>query len=259
VVPRLEDLVARGRSAVYADADAGRRSLVRFFARGYWRRVAERPVPLVTAWALLLVPAALAATWALNDPGAASGVVPTDFQAATDPPTGERAGAGEGAAFSSALFTNNIQVSFLAFAGGLIACLGTVFVLLYNGMLFGAVAGLATEAGNGRAFLEFVIAHGVLELSCIVVCAAAGLRMGWALVSPGRARRSEALGAEARRAVEIVLGTAPWLVVAGFVESYLRGTGLAATLSTGIGLGALYWGLVLWRGWSATAAPATSP
>ena len=94
--------------------------------------------------------------------------------------------------------------------------------------MLGVVGGLAIGAGNGRPFFELVTAHGVLELSCIVVSGAAGLRLGWAIIDPGNRTRGEALREEARAAIEIVLGTAPWLVVAGLVEGFLTpsGTGL---------------------------------
>jgi len=74
--------------------------------------------------------------------------------------------------------------------------------------------------------------------------------MGWALIDPGNRTRGEALRTEARAAVEIILGTMPWLVVAGLVEGFLTpsGTGLDAVLAVGFSLGFVYWGLVLWRG-----------
>jgi hypothetical protein len=90
----------------------------------------------------------------------------------------------------------------------------------------------------------------VLELSCIVVAGAAGLRLGWAIVHPGHRTRGAALRDEARATIEMVLGTAGWLVVAGLVEGFVTpaGVGFGAVLVIGIGLGALFWGLVLWRG-----------
>jgi uncharacterized membrane protein SpoIIM required for sporulation len=264
VVARLEALVGRARHLVY-DAPGRRVAILRFFARGYWRLVASRPAPLLVAAALLLAPAVLAGGWALSDPGAAAGLVPEPYRSVTEPrPEGADVGlpAGDRAALSSEIFTNNIRVAFLAFAGGIGAGLITAALVIFNGVLLGTVGGLAWGAGNGSVFYELVVPHGVLELSCIVVAAAAGLRLGWALVEPGRGTRGEALRAEARHAVAIALGTAPWLVVAGLVEGFVTGSGLGLPLATaiGFGLGVLYWTLVvvLGRG-DATGALEPSP
>src|SRR4029079_16652271 len=144
------------------------------------------------------------------------------------------------------------------------AGIGTAVVLAFNGLLLGAVAGAAIEAGNGEALFEFLIPHGPLELTCIIVCAAAGIRLGWALVEPGRATRGEALKAEGRRSVQIVLGTMPWLVAAGISEAFVRSSGLPSPvlIATGLGLFAAYWGLVVVRGRApaqARTAPAPAP
>ena len=250
VVARLEALVLRGRGAVYGQ---GRRrgSLRAFLSRGYWRRLAERPVPLVVAWLLLLLPALAAALWSTSDPGAALGLVPGDLQAAADPPaSGRDFEAAEGAAFSTQVMINNIQVTLTAFAGGILFGVGTVLALVFNGLVLGVVAGLAFDAGNGAAFVRLVSAHGPLELSCIVVGGAAGLRLGWALICPGPRRRGRALVQEAGKAVEIALGTAPWLVLCGFAEGFLTGPELplAVQVAIGIALAAVFWGLVIWRG-----------
>lgn len=252
VVARLDLLVTRARPLVYDRARRGG-SLAEFATTGYWRRVYERPGLLLVSALLLFGPWALAAVWAVRDPGAASGVVPSQYRSVTEPrERGTDLGltTDEQAAFSSEIFTNNIRVTLVAFAGGIAAGLGTAALLVYQGVLFGAITGLSIWAGNGEFFFELVSAHGVLELSCVVVASAAGLRMGWALVSPGRRRRGVALAAEARVAVEIVLGTAPWLVLAGLVEGFLtpRGLGLGAAVMVGVALGAVYWALVLWRG-----------
>lgn len=251
VTARLEALVVRGRAHVYAGAAGTRRGALRAFAaRGYWRRVLERPAFLWVALGLLLGPLALGALWGLVDPGAAIGIVPSELQAAADP-SGEagEVGAGERAAFSASVFTNNIQVTFLAFATGIAAGLGTAVVLIYNGVVIGAVVGLAFDAGAGVELLGFVSAHGVLELSCIAVAAAAGLRMGWSLVEPGTLTRTRALTLEARRAVEIVLGTMPWLVLAGLVEGFVSvSTSVTVAAAIGLVLGAIFWTLMIWRG-----------
>jgi uncharacterized membrane protein SpoIIM required for sporulation len=261
VVARLEELVGRSRHLVYA-APQRRLSFLEFIATGYWRLVAERPVMLALAAVLLFGPAALSGGWAINDPGAAGGLVPAEFRSIAEPRTEDTdlgLTTAEEAGFSAEIFTNNIRVTFIAFAGGISAGVVTAAVLLFNGTLLGAIAGLAWGAGSIRPFVELVAPHGVLELSCIVVAGAAGLRLGWSVVDPGRRTRVESVTREARRTVLIALGTAPWLVLAGLVEGFLtpRGIGLAAALAVGIALAAIYWLAVVWRGWL-TDAPAPS-
>jgi uncharacterized membrane protein SpoIIM required for sporulation len=255
---RLEALVLRGRAAVYARAGR-RQSVWRFLVRGYWRRLAERPAILAAAWLCLLAPAAAGAAWAAADPATAAGVVPAQFQAAADPPThGRDFGAGEGAAFSAAVMTNNIRVTLAAFAGGIAFGVLTVLPIVFNGLLVGVLAGLAVGAGHGAAFLRLISSHGPLELSCVVCGGVAGLRIGWALVRPGPQRRGAALRAEARPAIEIAAGTAPFLVICGLAEGFLTGPGipLPAQVAIGLALAGTFWTLVAVRGRSHSTARA---
>jgi uncharacterized membrane protein SpoIIM required for sporulation len=250
-VGRLEQLVGRARSLVY-EAPTRRGSLARFFARDYWLLVAERPLALVLAAVLLFAPAALSASWALRDPGAAVGLVPEEFRPVTESDRPWRdLTPGEQADFTTTVFTNNIRVTLAAFAGGVVFGLLTAAILVFNGILLGAVGGLMIGAGNGTGFLELVTAHGVLELTCIVVAGAAGLRLGWAIVDPGTVTRAQSAGREARRTVALALGTAPWLIAAGIVEgnrARLAQAGVPVVIAVGATLGLAFWALVLWRG-----------
>jgi uncharacterized membrane protein SpoIIM required for sporulation len=247
---RLEELVARARHLVYA-SERRQISVRDFFLNGYWRLVRERAAMVMLCWALMLVPAVLVAVWATADPPAAAGLLPGNYQS-----VGQNAGGdlglpvGAQAALAGQILTNNIQVSFLAFAAGIAAGVGTAIVLIYNGVIIGGVAGLATAAGNPGPFVELVAPHGVLELSVITVAGMAGMTIGWALVDPGRRPRGVAVVAAARRGGEIVLGTAPWFVIAGLVEGFVTPTGLGTVPAVAFGttLGAVYWGLVIWRG-----------
>jgi uncharacterized membrane protein SpoIIM required for sporulation len=257
---RLEALVGRSRNSVYA-ARTRRRSIVRFLVTDYWRLVAARRRALLVAVVLLFGSAALAALWGVHDPAAATGVVPHQFRPALQPghPWRDMSPAQQ-AAFTSEVFTNNIQVTLVAFAGGITAGIATAFALLYNGLLLGVIGGLMGQAGNGVGFVDLVTAHGVLELSCILVGGAAGLSLGWSIVSPGLRTRRASLQREAVEALLLTVGTAPWLVVAGIVEgnrANLAEAGLGAVIGVGVGLGVVYWGLVLWRG--VRGGPATSP
>jgi uncharacterized membrane protein SpoIIM required for sporulation len=119
------------------------------------------------------------------------------------------------------IFTNNIQVAFLAFAGGVLFGLGTVYVLVSNGLSLGAVLGAAQFYGVAPLLWSFISPHGYLELTCIVIAGAAGLMLGSALLRPGLQLRREALARAARRAVELVVGAAPVLVVAGLIEGFV--------------------------------------
>jgi uncharacterized membrane protein SpoIIM required for sporulation len=259
LVARLESLVGRARPVLYS-SESRRAPLREFLVRGYWQRVREQPRFLALAWVLMVVPAVLALLWALNDPGSAAGLLPKQFRHVGDaPPSGGNplGGGGEQATFSSAIFTNNIRVAFMCFAGGVVGGLGTAVVDVYNGVLLGTVAGLASGAGGGERLVELVAPHGFLELSCIAVAAAAGFRIGWAVINPGPRGRGAALASEARGGAEVVLGTVPWLVLAGLVEGFVtpRQIGVPAALAVGVGLAAVFWGLVLWRGRPDAQAP----
>jgi uncharacterized membrane protein SpoIIM required for sporulation len=241
-VRTLEELVSRALATVYS-ASPRHGSALAYLRRGYWRAARERARLIVLAWLLLRGSAALATVWALHDPGAAAGVVPGSLAGGGAPHRAIGLAAGQAAALSVSIFTNNIGVTFASFASGIALGLGPGLFLLYNGVVLGAVAGIASSGGHSADVIELIAPHGVLELSCIVVCAAAGMRMGWALVEPGSRGRVEALAAEAPRAVLLVLATAPWLVLAGLTEGFVtpRHLPLVPAVAIGVGLAAPYW------------------
>lgn len=250
VTERLERLVVDARSAVYGGS--GRREgVIGFFSDSYWRLIRARGRPLALAAILLVVPALAGALWAILAPSSLHDALPPQFLWVT---SAESTNQGYGAAglvgFSTYVLTNNIRVTFTAFALGVTWGVGTALILVQNGVIFGALAGLAVGAGNWRVFLAAVMAHGVLELSCIVVAATSGLSLGRAILRPGALTRRESLAREGGVAVRLALGTAAWLVLAGFVEGFASRTGLSWIPTTVIGLvlGGVFWGLVFVRG-----------
>ncbi|MBV4476381.1 stage II sporulation protein M [Pseudomonas botevensis] len=115
---------------------------------------------------------------------------------------------------------HNIGIAFQTFASGLLAGLGSAFFLFYNGLMIGAVAGHLTEIGYGQTFWSFVIGHGAFELTAIALAGAAGLKLGWVLIAPGRLTRGEALRQAARQSVLLVCGVMLFLLIAAFIEAY---------------------------------------
>jgi uncharacterized membrane protein SpoIIM required for sporulation len=261
VTRRLESLTASARVLVYQSAPRTR-SLSAFARRGYWQEIRARPRPLLTIAALMVASTALSAAWALHDPGAALSAVPSNLAAAGNPAGGDPHLSGAtSAALSSVIFTNNIRVAILEFAGGIVIGVGALGLVAYNGLILGVVIGLGAGAGHSGLLAQLLVPHGVLELSLNVVCATAGARIGWALVEPGSLTRLQALAREARTSIGLLLGTAPWFVLAGLVEGFVTPAriGIVPALILGFGLGGLYWGLVwrLGRPVGATAAALT--
>lgn len=127
---------------------------------------------------------------------------------------------------SSAIMTNNLSVSFAAFAGGLAAGIGTVYMILLNGILLGVIAVACARAGMAVDFWSFVAPHGALELPAIVMAGGAGLLLAKGVLVPGAQRRLDSFASAASVAVRLVLGVVPLLIVAGILEGFVSPSGI---------------------------------
>lgn len=119
------------------------------------------------------------------------------------------------------IFTNNVKVMITAFALGITAGVGTVVIVLGNGVSFGALTAACFKGGVGWNILAFVSAHGPVELSLISLAGGAGLHLGRALVDPGERSRGAAVREHALVAVQVLLGAAPLMVAIGVVEGFV--------------------------------------
>ncbi len=151
---------------------------------------------------------------------------------------------------ATTIMTNNIQVAMLAFAGGMLLGLGTLYVLLTNGIQLGAIFGIVTRYGLGFNLLSFVSGHGVIELSVICLSGGAGFMMADAILRPGMLTRGEALRLAASRAVLLLLSGAALLVVAGTIEGFLSPSDAPdwVKFGTGILTGVLLYGYWIFVG-----------
>jgi uncharacterized membrane protein SpoIIM required for sporulation len=129
---------------------------------------------------------------------------------------------------SSAIMTNNLSVAFTAFAAGITAGLGTMYMIVFNGLLIGVIGTACAQAGMSLQLWSFVAPHSVLELPAIFISAGAGLRIATGLLFPGTLPRRESLVVAGREAVQLVLGCVPMLFIAGIIEAFLSPTELSA-------------------------------
>jgi len=243
----LERLVGAGHNLLYRPIGRSWRALLAWLSGGF-PAVVRRRLPLVAAAALLLFGPMVATHLHVQaDPDAAHLYLPVEMIARGEN-AADRAAAGEGyidmpegmmPVFSSALIANNVQVTFAAFAGGVLAGLGTVLVLVLNGMSIGAMLGLYAHHGASALIWAFIAPHGGLELTAIVISGAGGLWLGSALWAPGRRTRAEALRRRGREGVGLLAGTTLLLILAGFVEAFVSPSLLPATLKLAFGAVAL--------------------
>jgi uncharacterized membrane protein SpoIIM required for sporulation len=122
---------------------------------------------------------------------------------------------------SSMIMTNNIKVSFLAFATGISYGVLTLWIIIHNGMLLGTVAAVVHLYGVSLNFWGFVLPHGVIELTAIVISGGAGFKIGYSLINPGRYTKKDALKLAARESLPLIGGVVCMLAVAGIIEAFV--------------------------------------
>lgn len=129
--------------------------------------------------------------------------------------------AGHSPAAASFIATNNIKVALMAYAFGATAGLGTLFVLITNGMSIGATFAVCQVHGMADRLGAFVAPHGVFELSAIYISGGAGLMMAKGILFPGQLRRTDSMKQMAKEGSLLALGCIPLLLIAGAIEGYV--------------------------------------
>ena len=124
--------------------------------------------------------------------------------------------------FAAQLFSNNAQVSILAFALGFAFGLPSLLLLLQNLSVLGAMAWLYYRAGLAIDFAGWIVVHGTTELFAILLAGAAGLHIGRAIAFPGARPVLQSAAEAGRRAALVMTGVVLMLVVAAMLEGFAR-------------------------------------
>jgi uncharacterized membrane protein SpoIIM required for sporulation len=222
-------LVVRGHPLLYKRASAWGWRLLNFVLFGFPRAFRRHLLAFSISLIFFLLPALLMGTACyLQEDVIYSVLSPSqvgEMESAYDPQN-SHLGRSEGRKSDTDLMMfgfyiyNNISIGFRTFAVGILLGVGTLFILIFNGVVIGGVAGHLTRLGYIETFWPFVSGHGALELTAIVICGGAGLLMGRAVVAPGPQGRLATLKANAQEALQLVMGAALMLVAAAFIEAF---------------------------------------
>lgn len=239
--PELIAWLGRLVGGAYGCLYAGRRrslALLLAAVAGYPARWRASAPFLAVAAAILFGAAGLGLLVVLLDPAQAVYLMPPLVREAVALPPGGAVPTGELVALSGYVLADQLSAALIAFALGLLGGLGTLATLVQHGLQLGGLAGLALEASPAAfgALAALVLPSGVLGLAALVTCAAAGLKLGWAVLHGGRTSRAEALAAAGREALALLLGTLPWLAGAVLTEALVTPLGLPPAAGLAVAL-----------------------
>ncbi|MEW5930495.1 MAG: stage II sporulation protein M [Gemmatimonadota bacterium] len=251
LVYALERWVGTGHNLLYRPPRRSWRLLRRWLSAGFPALVRLRWRPIALAAAFLYLPAVVSFAAIRADPPRAREVLPAEMMIRAEEARRKEA-AGEGyveipetamPVMGAGIIANNVQVAFVAFAGGILAGLGTAASLVFNGVFFGAVFGAFANVGASLHLWTFVLPHGVIELTAICIAGGAGFLLAAAVLLPGRRTRREALVRRGREAVSLLGGTVVLLLVAGTIEGFVSPAPLPRPLK--LALAALFAALLV--------------
>ncbi|MGC9317704.1 MAG: stage II sporulation protein M [Armatimonadota bacterium] len=252
-VSYLNDLVGRAAGLIYGGRARRRIHPLRFFLgdiprtfRGTWRFTAAAFLASVLPALVVYLASVVNPAWA--DALFMEGMTELvqDFLS-RDVPPGQYFGDSQSLIgadnLSGHILVNNIKVSLGAFALGITAGLGTLYLMIFNGLMLGAFMGVFAHHGRLMDGIGIIAPHGFLELSAIFMCGGAGFLMGWALIDPGDRLRLEALGEAARTAVVLLGGALAMIGVAAVIEGFVspQTTGMLAANESRIMVGLVVW------------------
>jgi len=223
LIQSLQSLTTRAYTQIYQGSRRQEwQAVAEFYSHGF-PSVVQRTFPYIaTATAMFLLGAIVAWWYGWQDPTFMSLIVPERLisQVRDDHKLWMGSIVGVEPLASSGIMINNISVSFAAVAGGITLGIFTAYLMIFNGLLIGAIGTLVGQNNLAYPFWAFVFPHGSLELPAIFFAGGAGFLIAKAILFPGKYRRRDALKFYGSLAVQLVFGIVPMLVIAGTIEGF---------------------------------------
>ncbi len=234
----LNELVSRAHSTVYQTSPLKRGSLLEFLRFGFPTVFRENLYFIGAAFLMFALAYMGAYVSALRSPEFAESLVPEGYVTHIKELGQNKWNSTSAEArnlLSSYVMTNNIRVAFMAFAGGIMFMVGSAYILVFNGLFLGAIAGLCHVNGVALALWSFVSPHGYIELTTIFIAGGAGMRLGYSLIAPTTLTRKQTLVNGAKTAIKLLGGCVFLLVIAGIIEGFVSPSDLPNAVKIGFG------------------------
>jgi uncharacterized membrane protein SpoIIM required for sporulation len=237
MIGRLSSLIARGRSAVTGAHAPLSSTFTRFWTVSF-------PVVAYRAWrwwlgtavAFFAVVVVIAVWVAMNPEVQAAVGTPSDIDHLVNHDIADYYSEHPAAAFALQVWVNNSWVSAQCIAFSVLLGIPIPFVLFQNAANLGLIAGLMFHAGKGDILLGLLLPHGLLELTAVFLSGAAGMRLGWSVISPGDRPRGQVLAEQGRAVIAVAVGLVGVLLVSGLIEALVTPSPLPTFVRVGIGI-----------------------
>ncbi|WP_400163359.1 stage II sporulation protein M [Brevibacillus sp. TJ4] len=218
----LNQLVSRAHNLTYKQRSGSWQQLAHFFGTHAIELVQKRIWFIAVAAGLFCLGGLFGFIAVANDPLNLYFVLPDGMAEYIDPASlGEGHDTLNNPLISTMIMTNNIRVAILAFVSGVTFGLFPIYLLLFNGLLVGALAAVYHQFGSGYAFWAYILPHGIIELTAIFIAGGAGLYMGYRMLVPGRYSRRHQFLEAAKESGQLLLATLPLFVIAGLIEGFI--------------------------------------
>jgi uncharacterized membrane protein SpoIIM required for sporulation len=237
LVGRLSSLVARARSAVTGAHAPLWSEFTRFWTVSF-------PVVAYRSWrwwvgtaVAFFAVTVVIALWVAGNPEVQATIgTPSEIEELVNNDFASYYSENPAGSFALQVWVNNSWVAAQCIAFAVLLGIPIPYVLFQNASNVGVVAGLMFHAGKGDVLLGLLAPHGLLELTAVFLAAAAGMRLGWSVVSPGNRPRGQVLAEQGRAVIAVAVGLAGVLLVSGLIEALVTPSPLPTFARIGIGV-----------------------